>query len=121
MSSLTCCTEPPTFPAPNNYWFDFPAIMADSRVWSQWQPDAVRNRDLQQRYGITNNWNYRQILQTQSPPTQNNWVPPTTTPLLFSSVLDAATTTSSDLKSPYLTREQLNARLIAPAVSLQPK
>ena len=123
----------------NNIHFNFPPIMADGRNWAQWQPDAVVNNRIQQKEGITNNWNYRQYLQQNGlqimnyntteacyelgldPHVQTGKTPSDNVPYTFRSTFDTSRPgfgyCNSDLKSPYLTREQLNARMIAPTVN----
>jgi hypothetical protein len=51
------------YSASNNYNFNFPALMADSRIWSSWQPDAVINKRIQKQEGIKSNFQYRNYLQ----------------------------------------------------------
>ena len=72
MSSLTCYSDnngskkygwENCYSASNNFLFNSPAQMADGRLWSQWQPDAVVNQRIQRQEGIQTNWGYRQYLQ----------------------------------------------------------
>jgi len=71
MSSRTCYSDNNSkkygwencYSATNNIDFNFPALMSDSRLWSQWQPDAVVNERIQKQEGIQSNWQYRQYLQ----------------------------------------------------------
>jgi len=125
----------------NNIHFNFPPIMADGRNFAQWQPDAVVNNRIQQTEGITNNWNYRQYLQhnglqimnyntTEScyelgldPHVQTGKTPSDNVPYTFRSTFDTSRPgfgyCNSDLKNPYLSREQLNSRLVAPSINPQ--
>ena len=125
----------------NNIHFNFPPIMADGRLWSTWQPDAVVNNRIQQTEGITNNWNYRQYLQHNGiqimnyntaescyemgldPHVQTGKTPSDNVPYTFRSTFDTSRPgfgyCNSDLKNPYLSREQLNSRLIAPSINPQ--
>ena len=122
----------------NNIHFDFPPIMADGRNWAQWQPDAVVNNRIQQKEGITNNWNYRQYLQQNGlqimnyntteacyelgldPHVQTGKTPSDNVPYTFRSTFDTGKPgfgyCNSDLKNPYLSREQLNSRLVASSI-----
>ena len=123
----------------NNIHFNFPPIMADGRNYVSWQPDAVINQRIQKKEGITNNWNYRQYLQHNGqqimnynneeacyelgldPHVQSGKTPSSNVPYTFRSTFDTSTPgfgyCNSDLKNPYLTSEQLNARLVAPSIN----
>ncbi len=123
----------------NNIHFNFPPIMMDGRNFSAWQPDAVINQRIQKKEGITNNWNYRQYLQQNGqqimgynnaeacyelgldPHIQSGKTPSSNVPYTFRSTFDTSTPgfgyCNSDLKNPYLTREQLNARLVSPSIN----
>ena len=125
----------------NNIHFNFPPIMADGRNFAQWQPDAVVNNRIQQKEGITNNWSYRQYLQQNGlqimnyntaescyelgldPHVQTGKTPSDNVPYTFRSTFDTSRPgfgyCNSDLKNPYLSREQLNSRLVAPSINPQ--
>jgi hypothetical protein len=47
----------------NNYYSDFPAMMSDGRVLSNWQPTAVLNDQIRTRENLRTNTEYRQYLQ----------------------------------------------------------
>ena len=135
MSWSTC------YSGSNNYNFNFPPIMADGRLWAQWQPDAVVNNRIQQKEGIQNNWSYRQYLQHNGlqimnyntteacyelgldPHVQTGKTPSDNVPYTFRSTFDTGKPgfgyCNSDLKNPYLSREQLNSRLVAPSINPQ--
>lgn len=132
MSWSTC------YSGSNNIHFNFPPIMADGRNFAQWQPDAVVNNRIQQKEGITNNWSYRQYLQQNGlqimnyntteacyelgldPHVQTGKTPSDNVPYTFRSTFDTGKPgfgyCNSDLKNPYLSREQLNSRLVAPSI-----
>jgi hypothetical protein len=123
----------------NNIHFNFPPIMADGRNFSAWQPDAVINQRIQKKEGITNNWSYRQYLQHNGQQimsynneeacyelgldthVQSGKTPSSNVPYTFRSTFDTSKPgfgyCNSDLKNPYLTSEQLNARLVAPSIN----
>jgi hypothetical protein len=106
--------------------------------YASWQPDASINQSIQQNAGITTNWKYRQYIQKNAnqimkyntmesiyssgnnPYTILNTQPTNTTPYLFNSVHDASGPIygfrNSDLKQTYITKEQMNARMIAPSI-----
>ena len=46
----------------NNIHFDFPAIMNDTRHFTDYFPDADKNQQILQQNGIQNNHQYRQFL-----------------------------------------------------------
>ena len=98
----------------NNINFNFPPIMSDGRNYATWDPAAVVNQRIQQKEGITSNWNYRQYLQNNGLQIMNY----NSAESCYVLGLDPhVKSDNSDLKNPYLTREQLNARLIAPSVN----
>ena len=124
----------------NNIHFDFPPIMKDGRIYSSWQPEAVVNQRIQKEENIKTNWDYRQFLTNNALQamkfnsmqacydlglpchTQTNKTPSSNVPYEFKSTFDNSEPgfgyNNSDLKRLYLTSEQLNARLIAPSVSI---
>jgi len=123
----------------NNTNFNFPPIMNDGRNYSSWQPEAAVNERIQQKEGIQSNWNYRQYLQNNAsqimnyntnescyelgldPHVKTDRTPSDNVPYKFKGVFDTSKPgygyNNSDLKNPYLTREQLNARLISPSIN----
>lgn len=130
----------------NNKYPEFPPLMSDGRaVFGSWQPESVINADLIESNNIKSNWQYRQYLTHNSqqimeynfreasndvgyfkrhmdiPSIQpNNAKGLTSSPYLYSSVLDETKPfghSTSDLKTMYLTREQLEARKISPVIT----
>jgi hypothetical protein len=130
----------------NNKYPQFPPLMSDGRsVTASWQPESSINADLIESNGITSNWQYRRFLTHNAkqimeynfressndigyykrpadlPSMQSNSVSDLyTSPYAFKSVLDKTRPfghSTSDLKELYLTREQLNARKISPAIT----
>lgn len=138
MSWRTC------YSGSNNIQFDFPPIMSDGRNYASWQPEAVVNQRIQEREGIKSNWQYRKFLQNNGLQIINynnqeacaavglpvyfesvsGATPSSNVPHTFKNVFDTGAPgfgySNSDLKNPYLTREQLNARLVAPSVAVPP-
>jgi hypothetical protein len=112
--------------------------MADGRTYASWQPEAVVNDRIQKQENITSNWAYRQFLTKNAlqimkynnqeactdlglpSHTQTNTTPSSNVPYTFSSVMDTKAPgfgyPTSDLKNPYLSREQLQARMISPSI-----
>jgi hypothetical protein len=123
----------------NNIHFNFPPIMSDGRNFASWQPEAVVNKRIQQQEKITTNWSYRQYMQQNGlqimqyntaeacyelgldPHTQVGTTPSENVPYMFKSTFDSSKPgygyNDSNLKNPYLSREQLNAKLISPHIS----
>ena len=123
----------------NNIHFNFPPIMSDGRNFASWQPEAVVNKRIQQQEKITTNWSYRQYMQQNGlqimqyntaeacyelgidPHTQVGTTPSSNVPYMFKSTFDSSKPgygyNDSNLKNPYLTREQLNAKMISPHIS----
>ena len=123
----------------NNTHFNFPPIMADGRNYASWQPEAVVNERIQKTEGITSNWAYRQFLQHNSgqirnynnleacyelgldPHVHTGTTPSSNVPHKFKSIYDTSRPgygyCNSDLKNPYLTSEQLNARMVSPSIN----
>jgi hypothetical protein len=113
--------------------------MADGRNYSSWQPDAVINERIQVKEKIQTNWQYRQFLQNNGrqimnynsqeacytigldPHYNTNKTPSSNVPYTFKGTFDTSQPgfgyCNSDLKNPYLSREQLNARLISPSIN----
>jgi len=111
----------------------------DGRNFASWQPEAVVNNHIQQQEGINTNWDYRRYMQHNGlqimkfntseacyemgldPHTTTNSTPSSNVPFMYKSSFDTSRPgfgyNNSDLKNPYLTREQLNARMISPSVS----
>jgi len=133
MSWATC------YSGSNNIHFNYPPIMTDGRNYSSWQPDAVVNRRIQKQEGIKTNWQYRQYLQHNGlkimeynnletcydlgldPHVQTGKTPSNNVPFKFKSTFDTSEPgygyCNSDLKNPYVSREQLNARMVAPSIN----
>jgi hypothetical protein len=133
MSWSTC------YSGSNNIDFNFPPIMADGRNYASWQPDAVVNERIQMKEGIQSNWAYRQFMQKNGlqimnynnqeacytlgldPHYNTNATPSSNVPYTFKGTFDTSRPgfgyCNSDLKNPYLTSQQLNARLVSPSIS----
>jgi hypothetical protein len=115
--------------------------MADGRIYSSWKPDAEVNDRIKKHENINSNWSYRQYLmenanQIMKINTQESCTemglpyhidsgnePSDNVPFLYKSSYDSSKPgygyNNSDLKSPYLSREQLQGRLIAPTITKQ--
>jgi hypothetical protein len=133
MASWTC------YSGSNNIHFNYPPIISDGRLFTSYQPEAVINERIQNSAKIDSNWSYRRYLQQNGVKIMNynnqeacsilgleqhvsdNNAPSSNVPHQFKSAFDTSKPgfgyCNSDLKSPYLSREQLNARLIAPSIN----
>jgi hypothetical protein len=121
----------------NNQYDNFPPLMSDGRaVVASWQPEAVTNNQMIKENGISSNWQYRKyltqnanrIMKTNFDEASNDigyvkrdYEPnQPSNPFLYKSFLDNSRPfgyETSDLKETYLSREQLNARKVAPAIT----
>ena len=121
----------------NNIHFDFPPIMSDGRLFSNWQPEAVVNNNIRKQEQIKTNWQYRQYLTNNAVEIMkfnktdacqemglashsNNSLKNSVAPFLFQSTHDANKPSfgynNSDLKSPYLSRVQLQSKMMSPSI-----
>ena len=125
------------FSGSNNIHFDFPPIMQDGRNYSSYQPEAVVNERIQQENQINSNWKYRQFLTNNgvrimnmnnqeacytlglSPHVRTDATPSSNVPFIYKSTFDTSKPgygySSSDLKNPYISRQELQARLVSPS------
>lgn len=127
----------------NNIHFDFPAIMADGRTYTSWQPGSKISSDIKEQAGITTNWQYRQYMQNNADTiirynqlascddccscparygaeTETEKKNKSNTPFLYKSCIDKSQPfgyNNSDLKSQYLTKYQLQCRMFTPVMS----
>ena len=113
-------------------------ITPSNPLESSWQPGAIVNSNIQLEAGITSNWKYRQYIQNNAnhimkyntmeyiyasgnnPYDVTNKVPSSNVPLLFSSLYDQTQPSygfsDSDLKQGFITKQQINGRMVAPSI-----
>jgi hypothetical protein len=129
----------------NNKYPHFPPLMNDGRsITATWQHDAVANAKLIEENQIRSNWEYRRFLTknaagvmeqnfressndlgynsrfTAAPNIQSNQFVGASSPALYTSVQDNQSVlgrTISDLKTNYLTREDLQSRKFSPVIT----
>lgn len=123
----------------NNKYDGFPALMSDGRgINASWQPQAVLNNQILESSGIKSNWMYRKYLTKNGLEImQSNNIEASTdvgytkrfgdiegstykAPYMYKSYTDNSIPIgyeASDLKHLYLSREQLNSRMIAPTIT----
>jgi hypothetical protein len=114
--------------------------MQDGRTYSSYQPEAVVNQRIQEVNNINSNWKYRQFLTQNAdqimqfntteacytlglnPHYATNATPSSNVPFLYKSTFDTSSPgfgyPTSDLKNPYLSRQQLEARMISPTITM---
>jgi hypothetical protein len=115
----------------NNKYNNVPSIMNDGRsITTSTQLSAIINTDLIKRNNITSNWQYRQYLTTNASDIMKyNFTESSNDMGYYKRYINDIDTNNSinnpipsflqsDLKDTYLTREQLNARKIAPIIKL---
>ena len=122
--------------AANNVYPGFPPFMNDGRALiASWQPEAIENENLLKTSGVKSNWEYRKylthnaksIIETNFAEAANDsgyYTPGGSTthsaPAQYDSYIEPEHVYGkfdSDLKSKYLSREQLAARLVTPVIS----
>ena len=122
----------------NNRFPEFPPMMSDGRALiSSWQPEAVINDRIIKDNNIKSNWQYRKFIKQHANEileynlqeacndtgyfVKNDQRTPVGEPYLYKSVDDNTKVlgfeNNSDLKELYLSRERLDARKIAPAMT----
>ena len=125
MSWGTCYT------GSNNIHFNFPPIMADGRNFASWQPDSVINEKIRQESGIKTNWQYRKYLMENADQIiKYNQLGACNECSSTSNYSDEETLNksnlvnsqpfgyeNSDLKNSYLSRQQLQERMITPVIT----
>lgn len=118
----------------NNIYDGFPPLMEDGRtITASHQPEAVLNNYLLKDTGINSNWEYRRYLTNNSTQivSQNRLSSMNdvgyvkryedvasnfSTPKIQHSYVESEPQ-KSDLKNIYLSREQLNSKLVAPEMT----
>jgi len=127
------------YSASHNVHFDFPPVMSDGRNFAGWQPGNAINAAIRQNENIKSNWDYRRYLTHNAERVMEmNRIDAVNesghgsfdvssyeneqrnTPFMYSSVMDKREPygyTSSDLKNLYLSRQELQSRMIAPEIT----
>tara|TARA_B110000285_G_C15007361_1_gene554562 strand:- start:637 stop:1020 length:384 start_codon:yes stop_codon:yes gene_type:complete len=114
--------------------------MSDGRNFAKWQPGAAINKEIRDKNKIKTNWEYRQYLTQQADeiiksnqleacdqcgdcPINSTTDYSTTsanTPFLYKNCIDKSQPygyNDSDLKNLYLSRNELQCRMVAPILS----
>ena len=123
----------------NNIHFNYPPIMNDGRNYADWQPGSIINERIRQQAGINSNWQYRNYLTHNAKDimktnlieacnqcgvcnysTANQLQPQPNNPYIFNSPLENSMPfgyENSDLKEKYLSKYQLQCRMITPVLT----
>lgn len=120
----------------HNVYFDFPPLMNDGRNFSGWQPGNAVNAAIRKAENIQSNWDYRKYLTHNADNVMKiNSIDAVNmsghgsfeveanqpnTPFMYASVMDVREPmgyVQSDLKDLYLSRDQLQARMVAPEIT----
>ena len=119
----------------NNIHFDFPPIMSDGRNYASWQPGSVLSDQIKKRENITKNWQYRKymvdnadniIKQNQIEACDqcsvcvNNLNNNISNSLVYNNNVSKSTQygyNNSDLKNLYMSRQNLQSRMVTPVLS----
>lgn len=119
----------------NNLHFNFPPIMNDGRTYSSWIPGSAVNDQLRAQHNIDSNWEYRQFLMHNSTNVMETNLEQcfnqsgysnlygqsvSNSPFLYATVADKSQPygyEDSDLKNIYLSRNDLQSRMISPVVT----
>ena len=98
----------------------FPPLMSDGRNFSRWEQPISMDDYLQKSNNLNSNWEYRKYLTKNADSiiklNQQQAVINTTFPIENQVV--PANCFNSDLKNNYLSREELQHRMVAPVVAL---
>ena len=131
MSWATCYSDS------NNMYYNFPPIMHDGRNYASWQPGAEINNNLREKQGIISNSQYRKYLIANADKiirgnqvesfnetglNMSNYKNDNNTngPFIFNSAVDNRKPKgyeTSDLKNIYLSRHQLQSRMVTPVLT----
>ena len=122
----------------NNYYAIEPQQQFQGTTYSFWQPEASTNTKIRIDTGINSNWKYRQYMQKNAnqimkynsmesiyasgnnPYTIMNTEPTNKTPYLYNSIHDTNNPAygfrNSDLKQDYMTKQQMQAKMVSPSI-----
>ena len=119
----------------NNIHFDFPPIMSDGRNYASWQPGAVLSNEIKKNNNITKNWEYRKYMVdnadsiikhnqisacNESSVCIHNLDNKVSNSLVYNKNLSKNVQygyNNSDLKNIYISRQDLQSRMVTPVLS----
>ena len=118
--------------------------LPSQHINESWQPEAELNNKIHTQSKITSNWKYRQYMQNNAshimkynsmesiyssgnnPYSVTNTKPESKTPYMFTSLHDNSLPNynfdyyNSDLKQNFVSNQQLQARMVAPIMQVNP-
>jgi hypothetical protein len=118
--------------------------LPSQHINESWQPEAVLNNKIHTQSNINSNWKYRQYMQNNAshimkynsmesiyssgnnPYSVTNNKPESKTPYMFTSLHDNSLPNynfdyyNSDLKQNFVSNQQLQARMVAPIMQVNP-
>jgi hypothetical protein len=123
----------------HNVYFDFPPLMSDGRNFAGWQPGNAVNESIRKIENIQSNWDYRRYLTHNADKIMEiNRIDAVNmsghgsfdvnpieqeqrnTPFMYASMMDTREPfgyTTSDMKELYLSRSELQSRMVAPEIT----
>ena len=129
MSWGTCYSES------YNIHFDFPPIMSDGRNYASWQPGSVLSNEIKKNNNITKNWEYRKYMVdhadsiikhnqisacNESSVCIHNLDNKVSNSLVYNKNVSKSVQygyNNSDLKNLYISRQDLQSRMVTPVLS----
>jgi hypothetical protein len=126
----------------NNIHFNKPPLVSDGRLYTAYDSTEATMEKIRQYEKINTNWDYRMYLQKNAKdimkynniecfyslginPTTSFDKPMSSTPITYTSNRQSKEppfgycNNNSDLKNYYLTREQLNSKMISPSIVMK--
>lgn len=125
--------------ATNNIHFNYPPLVSDGRLFTAYDSSEATSQKIKQMEGLQTNWQYRQYLQKNAcnimkynnfecyydlglNPGVSSSQKSLNSPMLYTCIDDNRRPEygycNSTLKNYYLSREQLNSKLISPSINL---
>jgi hypothetical protein len=122
----------------SNYYTLTPTELCGIKNYSSYQPESIINQQIQEHNNINSSWKHRQYLQNNAkqimkyntmeyiyssgnnPYVVTNKIQSPNIPLMYKNIHDTSSPAfglnNSDLKRDYMTKESMNARMIAPTI-----
>ena len=105
----------------NNIHFDFPPIMSDGRNYASWQPGSVLSNEIKKSVNINKNWQYRKYMVDHADNIiKHNQIQAYNQCSVYENNTNNEPNygyNNSDLKNLYLSRENLQDRMITPLLN----
>jgi hypothetical protein len=109
----------------NNQYNKFPPLTTDGRnIHASWQPGAEINNNIIRENNIQSNWQYRKFMTTNANDLRQKMFQDALNDVGYKSRNESIPETSSieykglsDLKANYLTREELQSKMVVPSLT----